>query len=261
MCTINAQKVNETVALYGKEQLNGFATNIYDVPLDVVEGAIVEKFENNLNLKGKKNKGYHIYLNQPCQTFGEARYDIYFTTQEVGKKKNKSVQITLVVSTGNQNCITYSNDPRTARNISYFLENINTDIQAYATKLKIAELNTLLSNLEKERSSLEKEQIKIQDKLNKTNDEIKNTSNEIEAKTTEMTRLQEKYTNSHDPEIKNLISKNAKETQTLQKSQSSLRKSLLGLNNDLDKVRKKIIANEKSVEQTRHELKEMEKKH
>ncbi|MDY6326510.1 MAG: hypothetical protein SPL42_08250 [Bacteroidales bacterium] len=260
LCAANAQKVSETVTLYGKEQLNGFTINIHDVAHDIVEGAIVDKFENNMNLKGKKNKGYHVYMNQPCPTFGESRYDIYFTTQEVGKKKNRSVQVTLVVSTGNQNCITYSNDPRTARNITYFLENLDKDVQAYAIKLKIDELKAKIATLEKERESLTKEQTKITDKLNKTNDNIKDASSQIITKNAEITQLQEKYTESHDPAIKEQIAKTTKETQTLQKSQTSMRKSLLGMNNDLEKVRKKIGINENNIEKTRKELKEVESK-
>lgn len=259
-CPVFAQKVNETVALYGKEQLNGFTINIYNAPIDVVEGALVDKFENQFGMKGKKNKNYHVYQNYACPTFGEAKYDIYFTTQEVGKKKNRSVQVTLIVSTGNQNCITYANDPRTARNITTFLENFNNDVEAYAIKLKIDELNGQLAALDKERKSLEKEQSKIMDKLNKTNDEIKETANQVEAKTAEMTRLQEKYTSSHDPEVKSQIDKTAKDTQSLQKSQSNMQKSLLKLNNDLQKLNKKLDATVKNQEKTNAELREVERK-
>ena len=90
--SLSAQKVNETVTLFGKEQLTGFVTNITQASSDIVEQTLVNKFEKEFALKGSKKKGYYVYQNQPCPTFGDARYDLYFKTEEVGKKKNRSTQ-------------------------------------------------------------------------------------------------------------------------------------------------------------------------
>jgi len=229
-CSLSAQKVSETVVLYGKEQIKGFTINIYDNSPDIVEGAIADKFETQYRLKGSKKKGYHVYENQTCDAFGDARYDIYFTTAEVGKKKDKTTQVILVVSTGNLNCITFSNDPRSSRNIVAFLENLNKDIEAYKIKLRIEELRNNLNNLNKEQQSLLKEQTKLQEKRNVTDQEIKALTTQIDQTT------------------------NEEEKQSLQKKLQSAEKSMQSLDEKLYKVNVKLETNKKNTDSAQNEL-------
>ena len=256
--SLSAQKVNETVTLFGKDQLSGFTTNIAQTTPEIVEQALANKLEKDFLLKGSKKKGYYVYMNQPCPAFGEARYDLYFTTAEVGKKKNKSTQVTLVVSTGNQNCITFSNDPRTARNIVSFLESLSNDVEIYKKTLRINELKETLESLEKDQTSLEKDQEKVKEKINKTNEEMQANVAQVEAKTAEIAKLQENYTQTHNATIKEQISTAAKEKQTLQKSQSGMQKSLLKLNENLHKNDKKRDELIKLIEEKRAELQKLQ---
>ena len=257
-CSLSAQKVNETVILYGKEQLSGFTINISDATPAIVEGAFADKMQNQYGLKGSKKKGFYVYENQACSAFGDARYDIYFTTTEVGKKKDRTVQLTLVVSTGNLNCVKFSNDPRTSRNIVTFLEAFPKDVEAYKTKLRIAELKDQLSKLNKERQSLQKDQSKIQDKINVTTDEVKRLSEQLDKKNQEIETLQDKYNSSLDPSIQEQISAAMKEKQTIQKTHSSSQKSLVKMNDDLRKNKIKLENNQKDIEKTEAELKSLE---
>ena len=259
MCSLSAQKVSETTTLYGKDQLTGFTTNIEKTPVEIVENTLVNKFEGKLNLKGSKKKGFHVYENQTCPTFGEARYDIYFTTLEVGKKKNKGTQVILVVSTGNMNCITFSTDPRTSRNIVSFLEELQYDVEVYKTDMRIEQLKDEIAALEKERQSIEKDQAKVKDKITATNDEMKKNADLVEKKTNEITRLQERYASSHDAALKEQISTIAKEKQTLLKTQAKLQKSLLGMNDELYKLTNKLDANAKAIEEKTAELKKLQR--
>ena len=229
-CSLSAQKVNETVVLYGKEQIKGFTINIYDNSPEIVAGALADKFETQYKLKGSKKKGYQVYENQTCDAFGDARYDIYFTTAEVGKKKDKTTQVILVVSTGNLNCVTFSNDPRTSRNIVVFLENLPKDIESYKIKLRIEELRNNLNSLNKERQSLLKEQTKLQEKRNTTDEEIKRLTSQLEQTT------------------------NVDEKQSLQKSLQSSEKSLLSLNEKLYKINVKLETHKKNIDSAQNEL-------
>lgn len=258
ICSLSAQKVKETVTVFGKEQISGFTININDATPDIVAGALADKFENQYALKGSKKKGFHVYENQPCVAFGEARYDIYFTTAEVGKKKDKTTQVTLVVSTGNLNCITFTNDPRTSRNIVTFLEKLPQDVEAYKIKLRIIELKKNLNNLEKEKQNLLKEQTKMQDKLNVTNDEIKKISEQLDAKNAEINAMQEEFNTSHDAALQDQIATANKERQSLQKSQQSKQNSLLNINNNLQKLKTKLDTNQKNTEDAEAELKSLE---
>ena len=252
--SLSAQKVNETVTMFGKDQLTGFTTNITQATSDIVEQTLANKFEKDYSLKGSKKKGYYVYLNQPCNAFGDARYDLYFTTADVGKKKNRSTQVTLVVSTGNQNCISFSNDPRTSRNIVMFLESLSKDVDVYKTMLRINELKSEIESLEKDRTSVEKDQEKVKDKIKKTNEEMQVNVAQVEAKSAEIAKLQENYNQTHNATIKEQISKAAKEKQTLQKSQNSMQKSLLKLNDSLHKDDKKLEELVKNIEKLRTEL-------
>ena len=229
-CSLSAQKVNETVVLYGKEQIKGFTINIYDNSPEIVEGALVDKFETQYKLKGSKKKGYHVYENQSCDAFGDARYDIYFTTTEVGKKKDKTTQVVLVVSTGNLNCITFSNDPRSSRNIVAFLENLNKDIEAYKIKLRIEELRNNLNNLNKDRQSMLKDQTKLQEKRNVTDEEVKRLTEQIEQ------------------------TSNVEEKESLQKNLKSAQKSLQSLDEKLYKLGVKLETNQKDTDSAQKEL-------
>lgn len=259
LCSLSAQRVNETVTLLGKEQLKGFTINIDNAPMNIVENAIVDKLEKQFGLKGSKKKGFHIYENQPCSAFGEERYDIYFSTAEVGKKNNKSTQVILVVSTGNMNCITFSNDPRSARNIMQFMEGLANDVEIYKTNLRIEELTTNLANLKKERDNLLLEQGKVKDKMAATNDKLRTNVTLLDAKTTELNTLQEQFTSTHNADLKDQIAAVAKDRQTLQKEQSNLQKTLLNLNNDLHKLETKLEANNRSIEEVTLELERLQK--
>ncbi len=228
--SLSAQKVNETVVLYGKEQIKGFTINIYDNSPEIVEGALVDKFETQYKLKGSKKKGYHVYENQTCDAFGDARYDIYFTTAEVGKKKDKTTQVILVVSTGNLNCITFTNDPRSSRNIVNFLEHLDKDIESYKIKLRIEELRNNLNNLNKDRQSMLKEQTKLQEKRNVTEAEVNRLTEQIEQTST------------------------VEEKESLQKTLKSSQKTLQGLDEKLYKLGVKLDTNQKDIDTAQKEL-------
>lgn len=259
VCSLSAQRVNETVTMFGKDQLNGFTLNIDNTPANIIDDAIAYKLEKQFGLKGSKKKGFHVYENQKCAAFGEARYDIYYTTAEVGKKNNKTTQVTFVISTGNMNCITFSNDPRTSRNIVTFMEGLPKDVEEYQIKLRIEELKNELSNLDKERQSLEKDKQKNQDKLDKTNNDMKQISEQIEAKNKDIATLQEQFNTSHDPALQEQISAAVKEKQALEKSYSNMQKSLLNINNDLAKINTKLQTNAQNTEEKKAELEKLQK--
>ena len=254
-CSVSAQRVNETVTLFGKDQLQGFTINIDNYSMDVVDGAMANIFENQYKLKGSKKKGYHVYENQQCNAFGEARYDIYFTTTEIGKKNSKSVQVTLVVSTGNMNCITFTNDPRSSRNITIFLEKFPKEVEAYDIQLRINNLENELAKLKKERESLIKDSTKVEEKIANTNNYLKETTEKLDKISGHINDLQEAYNKSQDAALMEEINQATKEKQNLQKSQTNSQKSLINLNNDLAKVNDKLNKNAQAIEKAENELK------
>lgn len=254
-CSLSAQRANETVTLFGKDQLQGFTINVNNYPLAVVDGAMCNIFENQYKLKGSKKKGYHVYENQQCSAFGDARYDLYFTTTEIGKKNNKAVQVTLVVSTGNMNCVTFANDPRTSRNIVSFLEKFDKEVERYDITLRIQDLENKLTKLRKERDGLLSDSAKLVDKIANTNDELKQLSDRLERVTAEVATMQEEFNNTLDAGLKAQLDEKVKEKQTLQKNQASKQKNLTNLNENLIKVNAKLRNNATEIETAEKDLK------
>ena len=257
-CSVSAQKVNETVVLFGKDQLKGFTINVNNAPTNIVSDALANKFESQYSLKGSNKKGFHVYEGQACSAFGDARYDIYFTTETIGKKKNQYTQVTLVVSNGNMNCITFANDPRTSRNIVMFLENLPNDVEAYKIKLRIEQLKGELTKLKKERETLEKDRVKTNDKIAKANEEAKMTTDQLQKLTADIERMQDEFNKTQDPILQEKIAKAVKDKQTLQKTQSNIQKNLVNLNNDIVKLNQKLETNAKETQARETELKQLQ---
>lgn len=258
LCSLSAQRVNETVTMFGKDQLQGFTINVSNAPANIVADALADKFENQFSLKGSNKKGFRVYENQTCKAFGDAHYDIYFNTNTVGKKNSQYTQVTLVVTNGNLNSITFSNDPRTSRNIVMFLENLPNDVEAYKIKLRIEQLKNELANLKKERENLEKNRVKTNDKIATTSEEAKKTTDQIQKLTAEIEKMQDQFNTNQDPTLKEQIDKANKDKQALLKTQSSTQKTLLNLNDDIVKLNSKLDTNAKETANRETELKTLE---
>ena len=98
----------------------------------------------------------------------------------------------------------------------------------------------------------------MKDKINKTNEDMQVNIAQVDAKTAEISKLQENYNQTHNPTIKEQISKAAKEKQTLQKSQSNMQKSLLKMNENLHKNDKKQDEIVKLIEEKKAELQKLQ---
>lgn len=189
--TLSAQKVQESVIDFGKQQIAGYLVNVPSASVDLVDGAFKEKLEKEFSLKSSKENGFRAYINQNMPAFGQENYDIYYKVSEFGKKKNKTTQLTLIVSSGNMNAITSQTNPETAEKIKSFLNNFITYVEEYAKQQEINALQDQLAKLESEKASLEKEQQKINkqiEKLKKENDKVQK---DLDNKSTEIKKLQE----------------------------------------------------------------------
>ena len=80
LCSVSAQKVNETVTMFGKDQLTGFTVNIDNASPEIVAAAMANKFEKEFFMKGSllhfPAKGNHIktipYITLPSWGGGTA---------------------------------------------------------------------------------------------------------------------------------------------------------------------------------------------
>lgn len=190
--TLSAQKIQESVIDFGKQQVSGYLVNVPSASVDLVDGAFKEKLEKEFSLKSSKENGFRSYINQNMPAFGQENYDIYYQVSEFGKKKNKTTQLKLIVSSGNMNAITSQSNPETAEKIKSFLNNFISYVEEYAKQQEINALNEQLSKLESEKASLEKDQNKIQKQIEKLNKESEKVQKDLNKKNEEISKLQDK---------------------------------------------------------------------
>ena len=189
--TAFAQTAKETMVNMGKQQLAGYIIDIPGADVKTVDAAFRDKLEKQYNLKASSESGFHAYLNQPFKPFGTENYDMYFTVNEFGKKKNKTSQLALIVCSGNMNTITSQNNPATADYVKVFLRDFVSYVQEYVAKQNIKEMEKQLSKLNKELKVLEKNKNKINKQIEKLNKELDKNAKDIAEKEKEIKDLKE----------------------------------------------------------------------
>ncbi|MBR4135319.1 MAG: hypothetical protein IKU03_02780 [Bacteroidales bacterium] len=188
----SAQNVKESTVSFNKTQVNGYLANINGYSMDVVDLAMRTKMEKEFNLKASKEGNYRAYLNQPCAVFGPDSYDIYYNVSEFGKKKNKTTQVSFIITKGNMNTITSSTDPEIARRVKNFLNDFLATVPTFATSQQIEALEAELAKLQKEKASLESDIAKENKTISKENKKIEKINKNIEKSQKKITKVEEK---------------------------------------------------------------------
>lgn len=187
----SAQKVQESVIDFGKQQTNGYLVNVPNASIELVDAAFKEKLEKQYALKSSKENGFRAYINQNMSAFGSANYDIYYKVGEFGKKKHKTTQLTLIVSSGNMNAITSSNNAEVAENIKKFLAEFVNYVDEYSVQQEINSLMDKLTKLNNEKAGLEKDDAKIDKQIEKLNKEKATIQKNLEQKNTDIKKLED----------------------------------------------------------------------
>jgi len=182
--TMQAQRVNvqeETIKMTKKMHVAGYSVNLTSVDDVTVEEALKAKFEKDNKMKGSKGDGgFRAYLSQPFTEFGPSNYDIYWKVEKVGKKDNTSVDVKMIVSSGNMNTITSRNDPETAAKVKIFLTDFVKYVNNYSLNQELNTLNGQLEKLNNEKKSLLDKQAKSEKDIEKLQKDIEKEQKEIE---------------------------------------------------------------------------------
>ena len=176
----SAQTVKESTVAFNKTQVNGYLANINGYTMDVVDLAMRTKLEKDFGLRASKEGSYRAYLNQPCSVFGPDNYDIYYQVSEFGKNKNKTTQVSFILSSGNMNTITSGNNPEIARRVKIFLEDFLATVPTFATSQQLEALEAELAKLQSEKEKLDKEIAKNNKSIEKANKQIQKINKNIE---------------------------------------------------------------------------------
>ena len=182
--TVQAQRENvqeATLKMTKKVHVSGYTVNMTNYDAETIENAMKQKFEKENKLKGSKGDGgFRAYLNQPFAEFGPAQYDIYWRVEEVGKKNNTSLELQMIVSSGNMNAITTRNNPETAAKVKLFLTDFVRYVREYTLNQQINTLNQQLEKLNGEKGNLIDKQTKAEKDIEKLQKDMESKRNDIE---------------------------------------------------------------------------------
>jgi hypothetical protein len=160
--------------------------NEFSYPENTVSKAIRDKMEK-AGFKGKDSKGYTMYKNVSLPELGAAMYDVYFKVDRKSKKEKDMSEVTMLVSTGNENYITEANDAQTISNAKSFLNNLIPNVQAFDLEQQITAQEEAVKKSEKKYKSLlddaddlQKRKRRIEEQIEDNYKAQKNQQEEIE---------------------------------------------------------------------------------
>jgi len=169
---LSAQTVEEKTVSIGKKDVTGYVLTCSSTDINLVKNALANYFENDNKLKPSKEKNYTVYKNQTFSQFGAENFDIYTLVEEVGKKNDKNVQLTLVVSSGNYNAISSKTNAQSADKIKSLLQNFDSYVYQYEIKNKLADLESQLEKLNATKKTQQASEEKIKTKLTELNKDL-----------------------------------------------------------------------------------------
>jgi len=176
-----AQEAKSTQIEVNKVNVPGVSITIAGYDADYIQNALLFRLEKVAGLKGSNSKGFRYYPAQLFNDFGPIKYDIYISIDK-GTKQAKFVTINLLVSKGNENFATPSDDPELTEKMKDFLTYFaNEYLKEYEKSQKIDQLTKSVNTLEKECNTLTSD-------LEKLKKDFVNLDNKIKEKETEFSK-------------------------------------------------------------------------
>ena len=185
-----AQTAQSVSVDFNKTRVPGVSIVIAGYDADFVQSALTYRLEKVAGLKGTNSKGFRMYPAQNFLDFGNLKYDIY-TLIEKGTKKDPTVTLNLLVSKGNENFVSPTDDPDLTQKMKDFLTEFNDYMKEYDRVQKIEKLTSLINKLDKDRNSL----VSDTDKLKK---DISNLENKLKEKEKELSKTESELENAKD---------------------------------------------------------------
>jgi len=186
-----AQSVQEQQVTFEKTQVPGYVVRT-NYSADIVNGAVTQKWEKGFGLKASKVSGYKAFLAQKLQTISDQNLDVYVMAKETGKKNAKVTEVTVLVSTGNNNFVSSYNNPDMSAKIKAAVADLIAFTAVYAVEQAVTLNNNNINKLNSEVQKLESEKQKLQKQLNDVDKKINDKKVEIEKLQNDNTKLQQK---------------------------------------------------------------------
>ncbi len=138
---------------FNKEGDKPAVINDYSFSEKTVTKAIDDKFEK-MGYKGKDNRSFTVYRGVNLPGLSGGPYDLYFKTDRNGKRSDESATVNMLISKGNEQFISESDDAGVFSDAKIFLDSLTTDIAAYDLEQQIAKEESELKKAEKKYENL-----------------------------------------------------------------------------------------------------------
>lgn len=161
-----AQTAQNTMVEFNKATVPAVNISIANYDVETVRDALKARLERMGGLKGSSSKGFTLYADQVFVNFDPAKkFDIY-TKIDAGSKKDNHVLITLMVSLGNENFISVTENPELNQKMLDFLTDfVANSLKDFDVVKKTTDLTAALDKMEKEHKTLVSERDKLKTDL------------------------------------------------------------------------------------------------
>jgi hypothetical protein len=174
-----AQVAHNSMIEYNKTKVPGVVISLTTYDLETVKAALKARLERVAGLKGTSSKGFTLYADQVFFDFGSKKFDIY-TKIDAGSKKDQDVIISLMVSTGNENFVSMTDNPELNQKMLDFLTDfVANSLKDYEATKNINEQTAALEKMEKEHKTLVADRDKLKLDLEKTEKALTTKEEEI----------------------------------------------------------------------------------
>lgn len=140
-----AQNAHEGRVSFMKGDQNAVVAE-YDLPKNVVEDALKQRFEKAGLSKRSTEKGFMAYKGATWTEVSPDKVDVYAKVEGKGAVST----ITVLVSKGYDNFISSASDPEKVQNVQAFLNSFIKDAKLYQLKLSIAAQEEAVKKAEKD---------------------------------------------------------------------------------------------------------------
>ncbi len=165
---LSAQSATEGARTFARSSTgNGVSVVLMGQPKNV-QAVLEDKIAKATNSKAKNYKGLRQFSGVRYREISNSTLDIYFEVSQAGKGEANQSQVTVFLSSGNENFLDSRDYPDEIYNTRRMLEGLELEVNIYEMKLAIGEQEKVIANAIKTQEKLVKDSVALEVKLAET---------------------------------------------------------------------------------------------
>ena len=192
---LSAQTATEGARTFARSSTgNGVSVVLMGQPKNV-QAVLEDKIAKATNSKAKNYKGLRQFSGVRYREISNSTLDIYFEVSQAGKGESNQSQVTVFLSSGNENFLDSRDYPDEIDATRRMLQGLEHEVNIYEMKLAIGEQEKVIANAIKAQEKLVKDSVALEVKLAETLQAIEtnkvNRANQLQKIAEEEVRLSE----------------------------------------------------------------------